>query len=299
VDYGTTPLDCTHAQWTGIESLVGGVSNGNTGSACMRYTNPFTNALSWQKAWFYLDDDIQHVMIANLTSRTNAPVYSVLDQRRHSGSIYVNGNPFNTPANQTFNGTASSLWHGGVGYLLEPGSTVLSISVGERSGAWSAIGTSTQPPETVDIFAAWIQHQDLTQPVSYTIFPGTTFDNFQSKSKGRHIVALQNDAHISAIFDPAYDTISAIFWDPFGGIISLRDVPSYAAANIAVSGNVALMFDFKTGTLTISDPSQTLTSVAVVVGGFTEVPWISTVNLPTGGSAGSSVTRHLNFDDKR
>ena len=78
-------------------------------------------------------------MIANVTSLTNVPVYSVSDQRRHSGDIYVNVGPFNAPGNQTFNGTASSLWHGGNGYLFEPGSMTLSLSVGESTGAWSAI----------------------------------------------------------------------------------------------------------------------------------------------------------------
>jgi hypothetical protein len=297
VDYGATPLDCAHAQWTGLESFVGGVSNGNTGSAAMRYVNPYTKALSWQKAWFFLDNDIQHVMIANLTSSTKAPVYSVLDQRRHSGVIYVNDIPFNGPGAQTFYGTASSLWHGGVGYLLEPGSTILSLSVGERTGAWSAIGTSTQPPETVDLFAAWIEHLDLTLPVSYTIFPGTTSDSFQTKRKGREIITLQNDAHISAILDPAYDTVSAIFWDAYGGVLPLQDVPpfGYGPTTITVSGSIALILNFKTGDLTVSDPSQTLTSVDIQIAGIPEAPGVFTVNLPSGpgGLAGSSVTQNF------
>lgn len=263
----------------------------------MRYLNPYTQALSWQKAWFFLDDDIQHVMIADLTSSTNAPVYSVLDQRRYSGVIYVNDMPVNGPGDQTFYGTASSLWHGGVGYLLGPGSTTLSLSVGERTGAWSAIGSSTQPPETVDLFAAWIEHLDLTLPVSYTIFPGTTSDSFQSKRMGREIVPLQNDAHISAILDPAYDTVSAIFWDASGGALPLQDVPpfSYGPASITVSGSVALMLNFKTGTLTVSDPSQTLTNVDIHITGIPEAPCMFTVNLPSGsgGLAGSSVTQNI------
>jgi hypothetical protein len=259
----------------------------------MRYVNPYTQALSWQKAWFFLDDDIQHVMIANLTSSTNAPVYSVLDQRRHSGVIYVDDIPFDGPGDQTFYGTASSLWHGGVGYLFEPGSTILSLSVGERTGAWSAIGASTQPPETVDLFAAWIEHLDQTAPVSYTIFPGTTSDSFQSKRKGRETVPLQNDAHISAILDPDYDTVSAIFWDACGGTLPLPF--SHGPAIITVSGNVALMLNFETGALTVSDPSQTLTSVDIQIAGMTEVPWVFTVYLPSGpgGLAGSSVTENI------
>ena len=293
MDYGATPLDCNDAQWTGLESFVGGVSNGTIGAAAMRYLNPLTKAFSWQKAWFFLDDDTQYVMIANLSSQTGAPVYSVLDQRRHSGAIFVDNDSVDAPGNRTFNGSVEALWHGGVGYVFGPGPIILSVSVGERTGAWSAIGTSTQPPETVDLFAAWIQHRNLTQPVSYTIFPGTTFDNFQSKSKSRKIVPLQNDPHISAIFDEDYDTISAIFWDAPGGALN---VPlSHGPACITVSGSVALILNLKTGTLTVADPSQTLSSVEIQVIGLKETPWISTVEFPPGpgGSAGSSVTQKL------
>ena len=298
MDYGATPLNCSAALWKGLEAFVGGVSNGKTGAAAMRYLNPLTKAFSWQKAWFFLDDDTQYVMIANLTSKTNAPVYSVLDQRRHSGDIYADTKLFNTPSNETFDCTVSSLWHGGVGYLLEPGSTKLSLSVGKRTGAWTAIGTSTQPPETVDLFAAWIEHQNLTQPVSYTIFPGTTFDHFQTKSKGRKIVPLQNDAHISAVFDEDYSTVSAVFWGTSGGTLTLEDVclPN-GPGSITVSGNVALMLDLKNGAVTISDPSQTLTQVNVQVVGMKEKPVTFTVDLPSGpgGLAGSSVTKSLSY----
>jgi hypothetical protein len=296
VDYGATPLDCNDALWTGLDPFVGGVSNGAIGAAAMRYLNPLTKAFSWQKAWFFLDDDTQYVMIANLFSHTNAPVYSVLDQRRHSGAIFVDNYPFNTPGNQTFDGGVESLWHGGVGYVFGPGPMTLSVSVGERTGAWSAIGTSTQPPETVDLFAAWIEHQDLTQPVSYAIFPGTTFDCFQSKSKSRNIAPLQNDAHVSAIFDEDYATVSAVFWDASGGTLPLQNVPlGYGPACITVSGSVVLILNLKTGTLTVADPSQTLNSVEIQVTGLTGIPWIRTVNLPlgSGGLAGSSVTQYL------
>ncbi|KAI9453991.1 polysaccharide lyase family 8 protein [Russula earlei] len=289
VDYRATRLDCAHAEWKGLQSFVGGVSNGQTGVAAMRYLNPLTRAFSWQKAWFFLEDDTQFVMVANVTSHTTAPVYSVLDQRMHSGTIYVNGGVFNAPGNKTFNGT-TSLWHGGVGYLFGPGSTVLSLSVGNRSGNWSKIGASKQPPETVDLFAAWIEHHNLTHPISYTIFPGTTFDGFQNKN--RTIVSVQNDAHISAILDLDHDTVSAVFWGVSGGYLPLPNLPSSSGpANITVSRNVALMINFKNGTLTVSDPSQTLTSVHIVIAGIRQTPVAFTIQFPPGpgGSAGSSV----------
>jgi Polysaccharide lyase family 8, super-sandwich domain/Polysaccharide lyase family 8, C-terminal beta-sandwich domain len=260
----------------------------------MNYLNPFTRALRWQKAWFFLGNDTQYVMIANLMSDTNAPIYSVLDQKKHSDTIFVNNDVF-SPGTQTFNHTVSSLWHGGVGYLFDSESPILSLSVGESTGAWSAIGTSTQPPETVDIFAAWIEHQDLNQPISYTIFPGTTFDSFLEKSKERHVILLQNDAHISAIFDADYGTVSAVFWDASGGTLFLGSGPSsdLGLATVSVNANVALILNFRTGTFIVSDPSQTLTSVEVQVTKNQDIPSTFIVELPQGGLAGSSITQQF------
>ncbi|KAI9512678.1 galactose mutarotase-like domain-containing protein [Russula earlei] len=238
----------SHARWNGLESFVGGVSNGQTGAAAMRYLNPLTSAFSWVKPG--LKDDTESVMVANVASHTSAPVYSVLDQRRHSGDNYVNGEVFNGADNQTFAGT-TSLWHGGVGYLFGPGSTVLSLSVGGRRGDWSR----------------GLNIRTMTQPISYAIFPDTTFDGFQNKKDSRNIVCVQNDAHISAILDLDYDTVSAVFWDVFGGYIPLHDLASsYGPPSITFSGNVGLMHNFNTGELTVSEPSQTLTSVDIVEG---------------------------------
>ena len=234
-------------------------------------------------------------MIANITSNTNAPVYSVLDQRRHSGTIHVNDDTFSAPGNQTFNGTVSSLWHGRVGYKFDAETTKLSLSVGSSTTNWSAIGISTQPPETVDLFAAWIEHQDLTHPISYTIFPSTTFDRFKRKQENCHIIPLQNDAHISAILYANHWTISAVFWDVAGGTLQCKTPYYQKIASISTNGNVALMLDLSAGTVTVSDPSQTLACVDIVIEPTSGAPLAITVELPAGpgGFAGSSVTKHI------
>jgi hypothetical protein len=132
----------------------------------------------------------------------------------------------------------------------------------------------------------------LTQPVSYTIFPGTTFDSFRIKNAYRTIIPLQNDAYISAILDLDYNTISAVFWNASGGTLFIDNAPFSGSASITVSGAVALILDLDTETFTVSDPSQTLTSVDVLVEGIKETPLACTVNFPPGpgGLAGSSVT---------
>lgn len=172
-DYGATPLSCGQTEFTGIERFVGGASNGDVGIAAMRYTNPLTRALKWQKVWFFLEDDVQHTMISNVTSTSGKPVYSVLDQRLRDGLILLDdgerlqsGHSKLAPSSQN----TASIWHGSVGYTLSGlgNNDSLHIEIGEKTGEWPAIGTSTQPPTTVDLFAAWVEHSTPLGSITYS-----------------------------------------------------------------------------------------------------------------------------------
>ncbi|KZP31301.1 polysaccharide lyase family 8 protein [Athelia psychrophila] len=300
-DYAATPLNCNHAGWKGVQEFVGGVSDGEVGIAAMRYTNPYTGSLSWQKAWFFLENDVQLVMIAGLQSATNAPVYSVLDQKRHAGDVYVDGSKVHGSSNFT---SANLLWHGGVGYALHPsplGTPGLSVETGAKFGNWKTIGISAQPNITVDLFAAYLTHSS-PEPVAYSVFPATASHGaFQDKQNQTQIRTVRNDAEVSAIMDDDHSTAMVVFWDASGGSVtipgqSMLDAP----VTITADGNSAIIYNYNTGNITVSDPSQTLTKlqVALQVGLVGKKPphwgWgfanSFTFNLPTSGSAGSSVS---------
>jgi hypothetical protein len=286
-DYGNTPLDCGNTKRLGIEAFVGGASNGQVGIAAMRYTNPFTRALHWQKAWFFLDDNVQHIMISALSSTSGAPVLSVLDQRRLSGPVFVDG----TEQQSSRHPAAQSLWHGGVGYQFPETGAPVSVQIGQKTGDWSNIGTSTQPPTTVDLFSAWITHESPDQPTSYTTFPGTTADSFATKKRELRLRTIQNDAHVSAVFDEAHNTFMAVFWDARGGSVVLPAGDMLDPVKIATNGHAAVIYHLQAGNITVSDPSQHLSSVKVAITkqGATR---ILTFALPRGGLAGSSVTKN-------
>ena len=284
----------------GIEAFVGGVSHRGIGIAVMRYTNPVTESLHWQKAWFFLDGDVQHTMISGLKSTTSAPVYSVLDQRLHTGSVIVDG----VQTNSTEDAQVQTLWHGDVGYLFPDfnNSAVISVSVGEKNGSWSTIGTSSQPPTIVDLFTARIEHKSTSTPVSYTTFPGTSYDTFLTKSSRLRLQSVQNDESISAVFDKRSSTAMVVFWDVAGGSVTFN-APTNVPITITADGNIALLYRLETGEMTVSDPSQSLTrtQVTVTLGpGITPPPgqWgeaglkkILNFDHPSGGGAGSSVSQ--------
>ncbi|TCD64841.1 hypothetical protein EIP91_003589 [Steccherinum ochraceum] len=296
VDYDATPLECSTCAQDGLESFVGGVSTGSVGIAAMRYQNPLTKKFSFQKAWFFLPNDVQHVMIPVVTSETSAPVFSVLDQRKHSGDILVDNNNADT-GNFT---DVTFLWHGGVGYTFNPeGSVSLSLQVGPRTGDWTAIGTSHQPPVTVDLFAAWLHHLDLSKAVSYSVYPATTPDTFQSKSSAPTFQSVQNDGSISAMTDTGFAMV--VFWGETGGSVS---VPTSAASiTISSDGPSMVIVDLTAWNVTVSDPTQTSQSVSITIAlgsGSPPSGWPSSttsktlsVSLPGGTSAGKSVSQAL------
>ncbi|KAK1228704.1 hypothetical protein PQX77_008198 [Marasmius sp. AFHP31] len=291
VDYGATALSCSKAEFTGIEAFVGGVSTGTVGVAAMRYTNPNTKSLRFQKTWFFLKGDVQFVMISNISTTTSADVYSVLDQRRHSGSVFVDGSEAVLEKNKVSNYTdATSLWHGGVGYALDPTSdATLSLRVGTKAGNWSAIGTSTQPPSSVDLYAAWLHHKSTSSSVAYSVFPGTpTADAFVERKNALQAHVIQNDGTISALFDDSSRTAMIVYWTAGGGCVTFSD----AAITICSSANAAVIYEVSTGSVTVSDPSQSLASVDLKIT-TSGIDKVLSFTLPTGGDAGKSMTQTL------
>ncbi|KAJ7692130.1 polysaccharide lyase family 8 protein [Mycena rosella] len=302
VDYGATPLNCDTVTVTGIQPYVGGVSNGVVGIAAMRFDNPTTRAMTWRKTFFFLEDDIVFVMIALITSSTTAPVFTVLDQRVHSGDVFVDGASAGT-GNYT---GVSSLWHAGTGYTFNASNpaTSLSLQLGPRTGSWESIGSSTGS-DTVDIFAAWLSHSDISAPATYAIYPGLTQAAFvqkaQQESTNLHVV--RNDGSISALLDSAHNTAFIAFWTAAGSTFTVPSLNTgVGAIQVKANGNSILVLRMDTWTVTVSDPTQTLTSLALtftLLTGTAPPGWGTvksravTVSLPVGGVAGASVTVQL------
>lgn len=306
VDYEGSTLDCAHTGHIGKESFVGGVSDGRLGAAVMRYTNPLTKALKWQKAWFFLDDDVQQVMISHIEATTDKPVYSVLDQKKHNGAILVDG--FDVRDCTDLKG-AQTLWHDSVGYVFNSEDNPdlrLSVKAGPRTGDWGSIGISKAGTSTVDIFSAWIDHGpggSSSTSASYTVLPAVDLSTFQRRHAQIQLRKLQNNASVSALYDDTHHVLMAVFWDNDGGSVQLTLPPADAPLTVSVNANLVLIYRSDEESVTVADPSQTLETVDVtfLVGSRGRKPQFlgsalskrTTITLPAGGFAGSSVTTAL------
>ncbi|KAG8693994.1 hypothetical protein FRC09_010133 [Ceratobasidium sp. 395] len=259
-DYNNTRLACSSTTATGADPYAGGVSAGDVGVAAMRYVNPRTHALKFRKAWFFFGDNVQHVLINGISSTSPAPVRSVLDQRLHNGTVYVDGGAIKKSGNFC---DTTSLWHNGMGYVFpEEQKTSLAVVVQNKTGNWKTIGTSTQPNSTKDMFLAWIEHDPmfLAAPVEYTIFPATrSYSAFKDKADRCTPETLANggSGDVSAAIDSSARVLGAAFWSVGGGMVYVPQMGFTVFADrtlvmilkLAEKGNLA-------GEVFVADPTH-------------------------------------------
>lgn len=306
VDYNATVLQCSTVNAVGLDPFVGGVSTGNIGMGVLRYINPVTQSLSFQKAWFFFPEDIHHVSVNILQSKTSQPVYSILDQRRRAGPIL---HDFRQAKQDSGNFShPHTLFHGGTGYLFDHSVPSLSISTGNRTSNWTALGISTHPPDEVDLFSAWIPHDQskITKPVSYSVYPGRdSVHEFYRQAKRSPLRTLVETPEITAVQSLRHGVTMIAFWQPNGG--SVKIPPSWVGKSggmiVSSKTSLLLIFEEEKWTLTVSDPTQLLNCTTVAVqmlnrwrrpkGWGRDDTKVFSIPLPEMPSAGSSVVQPL------
>lgn len=271
----------------------------------MRYTNPITQALQYQKAWFFSGSGVEHVIVNILNSTSDKPIYTVLDQKRRSGETKAEGVLKSTDDKTSWSyGLPTSLWHASVGYTFPVDTdATLVLRKGEATGNWLDIGTSTKPPTTVDLWAAWLEHTDLESPVEYTIWPGIEQSDFESKRFQAPVKTIENSKDVSAVHIRDEDSLMLVFWDEEGGSVTFDEFDLAAPLTVSTCSAITVMVSLKDGSVVASDPAQTLDETDVTFSlGLGPAPqfWkgserTKTLNLvfPQGGLAGSSVTAQL------
>ncbi|KAG8950420.1 hypothetical protein FRC04_007435 [Tulasnella sp. 424] len=319
--YGATALSCEQTSWNGSDAFVGGASNGKIGVSAMKWQHPIqANILAYQKAWFFFEGGVHHVLVPGVQSSAGVPVYSVLDQKRHNATgIYINGQLLGNNSLSGSYSKASSLWYGGVGYTFDTsatgrGAVNVTLKTGPQTGDWSSIGTSAAGNTTVDMFSAWITHNSsaLQDPVSYSVYPGTnSYADFAARAKNRTITVLRNDMAASAVLDAESQTFMAVFWGAGNVTIPTGLLAGDGSNNtfvVAANYPVTLLLDMVTGIGAVADPSQTLGNVTLTVGipsagqqldsqsgDSQELQMGSvTVGLPQGAEAGRSIEVDFN-----
>ena len=302
----------------GKTTFVGGVSDGWVGTAVEDYVEPHDASVSYKKAWFFLDDSVlvttsKVELNSSVAGVEGTPVITVLDNRAAvDGGVWVDGEKVDASGGAAVNG--STLFYGGNGYLSYDSPFSLTLWEGPRAGNWSAISTSTLGNTTVGIFSAHttVPHDAYT----YVFFPASDADRLSKEQKaptttvvsGEGIMGAAGGERLGLVFWPGSEPsitvdTATIGWGDEGSVTFTSDQP--AAYLFATRRN-------EDGTrslaITVADPSQSATSASftMTVDGATvrcenndhddgceetQGGVSFTVDLPSGGYAGSSVSR--------
>ncbi|KAI8994576.1 galactose mutarotase-like domain-containing protein [Pilobolus umbonatus] len=295
VDYGGTVLKCSH-DVNGISPFVGGATDLNNGIAVFDFVNPVNQNLRFQKTFFFFPEGYAVQIGPTESKNLDAPLRTILDQRRRRGDIYVNGARKNT--NTTYTTTTRSIWHDRVGYYF-PTNESLFVHSQFKTANWSDIGVSVGN-ETQQLFGANIRHtitnttglltQYIVQPgISHTQF----HDNINTNNLPISLDFRASDPQINAAYSATQDMISIAFWTPGTYVTPWK--------NTTITSDTPCVLLFRetfpdTYRLTVSNPTQLASSSVIKlklkVGAITKTV---TYNFPTDNLAGKHMVKTVIF----
>lgn len=294
VDYQGTPTVCSKVKNKGKKKFVGGVTDENTGIAVMDYLNPLNGNLAFKKTVFFFPSGYA-VQVGPTTSKnTTAELVTVLDQRLRNGNIYIAGEVKNTLMSYLSPKT-NHIWHDNIGYYFPTAEDVY-IDSKPRYTNWSEVGISigTDPQQ---LWTSYIKHSKtntsglLTQYIVQPAISHAAFDANVAEGKMPIQLAFHaSSPQVNAAYSPADKTIATAFWTagtystPWSCTIK-TDKPCVVLLKQLDKDNYRV---------TVSDPSQSLTSVKLTIT-MEGVTKSNTFSLPTGNQAGNGVVKTLAF----
>ncbi|EFY99471.2 glycosaminoglycan (GAG) polysaccharide lyase [Metarhizium robertsii] len=299
----------------GKKDFVGVVSDGRVGAAVQEYADPLDGSISYRKAWFYQDDFVLITTQDIKKTVPDAPVVTVLDNRAAAhGNIWVDGRNVQADGGRTARGR--TLFYGGNGYLSYDKAFDLTLFEGKRTGNWSEISTSPAGVTTVSIFSAYATIADTCS--AYAVFPASSRGRLAKELEKPSASPIIKSGISGAV---GSDRLSLVFWPGGDGSIklSLREIGWAESGSVNITsaqpGSYLFSGTGKRGkgmtlVVTLSDPTQKAASASFSLnfdgararlgdaaaddgrsGNETEVKY--TVDLPTGGMAGSSTSRKM------
>lgn len=312
-------LQASQVKYDGLKDFVGVVSDGKFGAAVEDYLDPLTQNLSYRKSWFFVDEGVIVITtdIKKNATAGNAPVITVLDNRAaESTRAFVKNGPVAQLGEQHM--ATDTLYYGNNGYLAYDTPFQLTISLGKRSGNWSEISTSTQGVKTVDIFSAYTTIKG--DKFTYGYFPAISSQKLNKELEKptwdpitkKGISGIYGKDRASLAFWPGGDKsvaldLKALGWSNAGTLTFTSDQPAVYLLSAQCKDKKSMRL-----VVTLADPTQKLTvaSYSIKISGqghkVREMGKKSEglerrgdggigfgVKLPTGGLAGSSVSREV------
>ncbi len=268
----------------GSQKFAGGISNGTEGA--MTYDHSY-DSVQAQKSWFYFTDCYVMLGAGISGSSTSLDVNTTVEQIFLDGDITVsqNGSESTLPGGDQTPANLEWVYHDEVGYLFPAGGNV-HVAGKSQSGSWYEINDSL-PNTTLsaDIFSIWFDHGRQPGNDSYAcvVIPSVgrqAFDTFRSSDP---IEILSNTPQIQAVRHGTRQLIQISFFE--AGTLTTSE-----GMTVTVSAPCLVMLDESQNPalITVADPTQELSQVALEVDTATEDLRSLNYIFPTGDEAGKS-----------
>lgn len=275
----------------GTNLFGGGVSSGNSG--VIAFESDY-RGLQAKKSYFFMADAML-CLGAGINGNFSNPVNTSVNQTLLSGDIYINdGNAHVFTGNSITENSVQWVHHRNVGYIFPSGGNI-TLQNQEQSGTWRSIHSSGSTDlVSKPVFSLWINHGDhpVDAKYSYIVVPDKNLSDFEASVNNLGFVVVKNDANIQAVRNDKVGEYAVVFYN--SGTIDMGD------GLVITSDKRAMVLLEKAGssyTISVSDPTQTATTINLVINKNLSGPnaisdsgkTTISVTLPSGAFAGSSV----------
>eukprot|EP01117_Protostelium_nocturnum_P014433 TRINITY_DN5489_c0_g3_i1.p1 TRINITY_DN5489_c0_g3~~TRINITY_DN5489_c0_g3_i1.p1 ORF type:complete len:732 (-),score=155.16 TRINITY_DN5489_c0_g3_i1:48-2243(-) len=254
VDPGVDPLKCGNTRYMGLHEQVGGVSDGKSGIATMKFTDPLQKALSWTKSWFFFEDCYISIS-SNVVQKDLKPVVVVLDQRRLNGKVETEAG---TMQGEELN-TKKTLWmfHDSIGYIF-PNASPLQIETKTVTGKWSDVGAGFATGSvTAKMFKATMGVNKTT--AIYIGVPGVSLSGFSERRE-------QIQSSVRIISSAPNQVVLHSGKKLYGLVLSETSTTQIGKIKVANQHPIIILVDFSSKDqilIRVADPTQKLKSTTV------------------------------------
>ena len=209
----------------GTTEFVGGVTDGRYGAAAFDFASVH-DPLRARKSWFFFDEE--YVCLgAGITSRTDNPVATTLDQTRSDGEVVVMSAAGRETLPRGCRKIEKVRWihHAKAGYIF-PEACDVHISDTAQTGSWYSINHQTSSPkDTVreEVLKLWIDHGAHPHGAryAYIVMPAADRQTVEAAASTSPITILANTPSLQAVRHEGLGMAYAVFYQ--GGSLAVSD----------------------------------------------------------------------------
>lgn len=287
---------------SGSTTFVGGVSDSLYGASVYDMSYSTFDNIKAKKAWFFFDKEIV-CLGAGISSTASNDINTTVNQcLAKDGITYFDNSEqtFTAGQSQEYNGTIKWVLHDKIGYVF-PDSERIGVSSKTQTGNWYNIAQSqTDATVSNDVFTLWINHgiQPSGAKYSYIVVPNiSSSSQMENYVNDDDIEIAENNDTIQSVYNKNLNLWEIIFYK--GNFKFKKD-----SFTLWTNQPCVIMFkrDTVNGKITghIADPTKLISQIKVYasIKNTDTILRYSTVTLPSGSSAGSSISFEINDESQ-